>query len=816
MTTLLQDIRYAVRLLLRNPGFAALTALTLALGIGANTAIFSVMSATLLRPLPFKDPSRLTFVWTTTPGGCDACWHNEIGFSDPNFLDLHDQNNVFEQMGAFEGTGFTLTGVDHPQYIRGGAATAGFFPTLGIEPLLGRTFRPDDEQDGKRVVVLGHGLWKERFGSDTKIVGSTIHLDTTPYTVIGVLPPASDLVMPGHYRARDLWVPAALSRNAPRGSNHLNVIARIKTAVTLRQAQENASVIIVRLAKQYHEAANFNVKLVPAQRELTSDMRPALLILFGAAGFLLLIACANAANLQLTRASGRQKEISIRTALGASRVRLVRQLLTESVILALIGGAGGVWLAFWGRRLLLRLSPDEWMQQVAVTFDPPVLIYSLALSLLTGVLFGLAPALRCTARQWNESFKLPGTTSAAGEEGSGARSFLTVAQMALSLALLAGAGLLLRSFAGVLRVDPGFSARKVVTALFDLPKYSYPDQEKQAEFYRELMEQIRSLPGVMAVAAIDDLPLTSDSDSDRLTIADHPQFNTDKNYATPQERLVTPDYFRTMSIPLIAGRVFSEADSVRGEPVVIVNQSFAKHFFVDENPVGQRLMFGPPNSKNPWMTVVGVVGDVRDSSLASEPGIEIYASYLQNTLRYNPLPHMNLIVLTAADERSVVNGLLQKVRTLDRDLPAPTVRPMGSVYAASIAARRFSMVLLGLLAAMAVILAGIGIYGVISFSVARRTREIGIRMALGAPRHRILQLVLYRGMMLATIGVVAGISLALALTRVLAGMLFGVSTTDALTLVSVALLLIAVALGATYLPARRATKVDPLLALRSE
>jgi putative ABC transport system permease protein len=815
MTTLLQDIRYAVRLLLRNPGFAALTALTLALGIGANTAIFSVLSAILLRPLPFKDSSRLTFVWTTMPGGCDACWHNEIGFSDPNFLDLHDQNNVFEEMGAFEGAAFTLTGVDHPHYIKGGAATAGFFPTLGIEPLLGRTFRPDDEQEGKRVVVLSHGLWKERFGSDRTIVGSLIHLDTIPYTVIGVLPPASDLVMPGHYGARDLWVPAVLSSNAPRGSNHLNVIARIKTGVTLRQAQENASVIMVRLAKQYHDAADFNVNLVPAQREVTSDIRPVLLILFGAAGFLLLIACANAANLQLTRASGRQKEISIRTALGASRVRLVRQLLTESVILALIGGTGGVWLAFWGRRLLLRLSPGGWMQ-VAVPFDSPVLGYSLALSLLTGLLFGLAPALRCTTARWNEALKVPGTTSAAGEEGSGARSFLTVAQMALSLALLAGAGLLLRSFAGLLRVDPGFSTRKVVTALFDLPKYSYPDQEKQAGFYRELMEQIRTLPGVKAVAAIDDLPLTSDSDSDRLTIADHPQFNTEKNYATPQERLVTPDYFRAMSIPLIAGRMFSEADNLRGEPVVIVNQNFARRLFASEDPIGQRLMFGPPTSQNPWMTVVGVVGDVRDSSLASEPGIEIYASYLQKTLRYNPLPHMNLIVLTAADDKSVVNGLLQKVRILDKDLPAPAARPMDSVYAASIAARRFSMLLLGLFAGLAVLLAGIGIYGVISFSVARRTREIGIRMALGAPRRRILQLVLYRGMMLATIGVVAGVSLALALTRVLAGMLFGVSTTDALTFVSVALLLLAVALGATYLPARRATKVDPLLALRSE
>jgi len=812
----LQDLRYGFRTLWHKPGFAATALLTIALGIGANTAIFSVISATLLRPLPFRDSNQLVFLSTMTRGGCNECWHGKIGFSDPNFLDLQEQNNVFENMAAFSGAGFTLTGVEDPQYIKGGAATAGFFATLGIQPVLGRTFVVADQQPGQdHVVLLSNSLWKQRFGSDAKVVGTTIHLDTVPYTIIGVLPPGSDLVMPGHYGPRDLWVPKVLSRAAPRGSNHLEVIARIKPGVTLHQAQEDASIIMARLASQYPDAAGFGARLVPVQQELTGDIRPVLLVLFGAVGLVLLIACGNVANLQMTHASGRHKEIAVRTALGATPARIMRQLLTESLLLALVGGALGCLLAASGGKLLLGLRSSGLSSQTAITFDLPVLAYSLALSLLTGILFGLPPALQCTGSRWYGSLKLSGRTSA-GEAGARVRNFLTTGEIALSMVLLAGAGLLLRSFISLLQVDPGFSTKNAIAVFFALPRYSYPDATRQAAFYRQVMEQAGALPGVKAAGAIDDLPLTQNSDSDRISIAEHPQFNGEKNYPTPQERLVTPGYFRAMSIPLIDGRACSDSDSSTAPPAIIVNQGFAHAYFANENPIGQRIKFGPPDANSPWINVVGVVGDVRSAALATMPAAEIYACYHQNTLRYNPLPHMYLVVLTTGSDQAVTHALLDKIRALDSNLPLPQVQPMDDIYAESIAARRFNMLLLSIFALMAVVLAAVGIYGVISYSVVSRTQEIGIRLALGAVRFHILRMILWRGLALTLTGVVIGMAGALAFSRVLRSMLYHVSPTDALTFTAVALLLAIVAMCATYLPARRATKIDPMVAMRSE
>ncbi len=811
----LQDLRYGFRTLWHNPGFAAIALLTMALGIGANTAIFSVISATLLRPLPFRDSNRLVFLSTTTPGGCTECWHGKIGFSDPNFLDLQEQNRVFEHMAAFGGAGFTLTGVESPQYIKGGSATAGFFPTLGIQPVLGRTFVAADEQQGQdHVVLLSDSLWKQRFGSDAKVVGTTIHLDTVPYTVVGVLPPGSDLVMPGHYGPRDLWVPKVLSHAAPRGSNHLQVIARVKPGVTLRQAEEDASIIMARLASQYPDAAGFGAKLVPVQQELTGDIRPVLLVLFGAVGLVLLIACGNVANLQSTHASGRHKEIAVRTALGATPARIMRQLLTESLLLALIGGALGCLLSASGSKLLLGLRSSGLSSQTAITFDLPVLAYSLALSLLTGILFGLPPALQCAGGRWHGALKLSGRTSA-GEGGGRVRNFLTVGEIALSMVLLAGAGLLLRSFVSLLQVDPGFSTKNVMVVSFALPRYSYSDSTRQAAFYSQVMEQARALPGVKAVGAIDDLPLTQNSDSDRISIADHPQFNGEKSYPTPQERLVTPDYFRAMGIPLMDGRSCSNADP--STPLaIIVNQSFAHAYFAGENPIGQRIKFGPPDAISPWINVVGVVGDVRSAALANMPAAEIYACYHQNALRYNPLAHMYLVVLTTGSDQDVTHALLERIRALDSNLPLPKMQPMDAIYAESIAARRFNMLLLGTFALIAVVLAAVGIYGVISYSVICRTQEIGVRLALGAMRLHILRMILGRGLVLTLTGVVIGVAGALAFTRVLSSMLYHVSPTDALTFTAVGLLLATVAMCATYLPARRATKIDPMVAMRSE
>ncbi|HYL93572.1 MAG TPA: ABC transporter permease, partial [Alphaproteobacteria bacterium] len=720
---LAQDVRYALRTLCHKPGFAVITLLTLALGIGANTAIFSVINAALLRPLPFRDSNRLVFLWATTPDGCAECWHGVQSLSDPNFLDIREQNTVFESMGVFGGQGFTLTGMDNPQFLKAGRVTAGYFEVLGIQPLLGRTFIAEDEKIGRdHVVLLSYNLWRQRFAADQKIVGATIHLDTIPYTVLGVLPAGSDLILPGHYGARDLWVPVKLSRDAPRGSSHLPVIARIRTGVTLRQAQENASLIMARIAKQYPDAANFGVKVVPAQREITGDIRPVLLVLFGAVGLVLLIACVNVAHLQLAQASGRLKEIAVRAALGASRVRIIRQLLTESILLALMGGALGTLLGAWGSGLLVGLRPAGLPQEAAITFDFRVLAYSLALSLLTGVLFGLAPAMQSITNKWNESLKSSGRTSAMGETGTRLRNFLTVAEVALSMVLLIGAGLMLRSFSKLLQVDPGFSTKNVTTLRFSLPRYSYPDGARQSGFYRQVMEQARALPGVKAVGAIDDLPLTSDKDSDRISIADHPQFNGDKNHASPQERWVTPDFFRAMSIPVMSGRTCSESDLSTGPQVIMINQTFARTYFANENPIGQRIKFGPPDSNNPWITVVGVAGDVRDNNLAINPDSEIYACYQQDTLLYNPRAHMTMVVLTAGDGKPLANALLGKIRELDGNLPLPTVLPMEAVYAESIAARRFNMLLLSIFAVMAMTLAAIGIYGVISYSVVRRTQ----------------------------------------------------------------------------------------------
>jgi putative ABC transport system permease protein len=810
--------------------------LTLALGIGVNTGIFSAMNATVLRPLPYKDPKQLVMVWGVERSGC--CRHGGVVFSAPNFLDVKEQNRVFENMGAFHGASFTLSNVEHPENVRAGSVTADFFEVLAAQPTLGRTFLSEEGAAGRaHVVVLSYGLWQRRFSSDPKILGQTIQLDANPYTVIGVMPPDFDFSIPDYYGPMDLWVPAVLTRdNSQRAHNYLNVIARLKPSVAIRQAQADMSDIVARLAREYpqtsatggapltgaqpemqeHSGAISGAKLEPLHDEIFGDVTPLLWILFGAVGFVLLIACANVASLQLTRASAREKEVAVRMALGADRKRVVRQFLTESVILALIGGALSLVLASWGMTLLTQLSVSALPHATSIKVDFSVLAYSLIVSLATGVLFGLAPVFSSSSVNLTESLKQGGRTTGANDGARRLRSLLTVSEVALSVILLIGAGLLIRSFVGLLNVKPGFETQNILTLRVFLPKYSYPDAKRQAALYTQLLDRIRTLPGVKAAAAINDLPLTSDRDSDAFNIEGHAPRDPSGNTGNSQDRLVTSDYFRVMRIPLIKGRTFTTSDTSSAPPVVVISQSFAHHFFQNEDPVGHQLTFGAPTALASWATIVGVVGDVRDLGLDAQPDIDIYAHYEQSALPYNPLSSMSLVVCTIGDPNGISDAMLGEIRTLDKDLPLPSVEAMADVYAASISARRFNMLVLGIFAVISIALAGVGIYGVISYSVAQRTHEIGVRMALGAQRGDVLRMVVGQGLLLTGTGVAIGVVGAFGLTRFLAGFLYQVHPLDTVTFAGVVVLLEAVALLASYLPACRATEVDPIAALKYE
>src|SRR5262249_10440679 len=559
--TLMQDLRYGVRMLMKNSGFTFVAVSTLALGIGANTAIFSEVNATLLRPLPYKDPDRIVMVWGTNPGGYG--WRGKTGFSAPSFLDYQQRNQVFECMAAFHRDNFTVTGTGNPEFIRAGVVTREFFDVLAVQRILGRTFLLQETQTGREhVAVLSYGLWQRRFGSDPSIIGQTIRLDATPYTIIGVLPQGFDFTIPDFFQSRDLWVPDVLPRdNSERGNKYLSVIARLKPGVSLGRAEQEMRDITEQLAHEYPRyMAGFGVKLIPLHEQIFGDIRLVLLLLFGSVGFVLLIACANVANLQLSRASTRQKEIAIRTALGAGRGRGLRQLLTESLLLALIGGTLGLLLASWGIRLLMGLGLAGIPQETVVRGDSTALAYSMALSVITGILFGLGPALQSTPNRLSESLKEGGRHSAASESGFRLRRLLTVSEVALSMILLIGAGLLIRSFVGLLRVNPGFETKNILTMRFGLPKYSYPDETKQVAFYTRLMERIKAFPGVIAVGTTDELPPTMGQHSNSFSLEGRAPIDQSNLSLAVQERLVSADYFRVMGIPIIVGRAFSDAD----------------------------------------------------------------------------------------------------------------------------------------------------------------------------------------------------------------------------------------------------------------
>ena len=801
MRSLLQDVRYAARRLRKSPGFALVAVGALTLGIGANTAIFSVVNSVLLRPLPYPEPEQLVQVWETRP----RMNMPRTEVAPHEFLAWAGQSQSFRQLAANDSTEYNLTGRGEPERVTGALVTASYFPLLGVSPARGRAFLAEEDEPGKEnVVVLGHELWQSRFNSDPSVVGQSVSLDGVPCTVVGVMPRGFSLPN-GAELARPIAFSAA--DRAKAGSHFLNVYGRLKEGVTLAQAEGEMAAVAGRVEQDFGEAnVGHRVVLVPLHEQVVGGARTALLVLLGAVGLVLLIACANVANLLLARAAGRRREVAVRSALGASRWRIVRQLLAESLLLSALSGAAGLLLAVWGVDLLVSLDPTGVQRAGEVTLDWRVLGFTLGLSLLTGLLFGLAPALQASKADFNESLK-EGGRSAQGLGRSRLRGALVVSEVALTLVLLVGAGLLVKSFRQLLAVESGLDPHGVLTMDVSLPRAKYAERQQITSFYERLVEQAASLPGVEAAGAVSVLPLAGNDNSNFVQIEGRPPLPPGQALRAGR-RNVSADYFRALGIRVKRGRAFSASDSNGAPPVVVINEAMARSFFAGEDPVGKRIRTG---DRSPWVEVVGVVGDVRHRGLDVDTRPEMFFPHPQA-----PSRQMTLAVRASGDPLALAGPLRERVRELDRDQPVGNVKTMETWVAESVASRRFSVLLLGVFACVAAGLAALGLYGVVSYSVAQRTHEIGLRVALGARPRDVLRLVIRQGMILTLLGTAVGLLAALALTRVMSGLLFGVGATDAATFVTVPLLLVAVALLACYLPARRATKVDPMVALRHE
>jgi putative ABC transport system permease protein len=815
MNTLWQDIRYGARVLLSRPGFTVVAVLALALGIGANSAIFSVVNAVVLRPLPFDGAERLLVMQmrSETTGNVGTAQ------SYANFIDVREQAATLEGAFAYSQSSAFLAAGDEPERVRGVITTADIFPVLGAKALHGRVFtREDDQKGARRVAVLSHGLWQRRFGSDPSIVGQEIPLGgirNTPTLVLGVMP--EGFKYPVVTDAVDFWMPIVPTLSdsdiSSRGSIWLTVVAKRKEGATLEQAQAELQTISKRLQEQYPDTNSAAVfTFTPLHDRLVGDLRTALYVLLGAVAFVLLIACANVANLLLSRAATRHKEISIRTALGASRWRIVRQLLTESLMLALAGGAAGLLFAWWGVDLLVAASPTDLPRAAEIGLDLRVVLFTLGVSVLTGVVFGVVPALQASRSDITESLKEGGRGSTEGGR-SRVRSVLVVSEFALSLVLLVGAGLLAQSFARLLGVSPGFDPSGVVTAdvVFRGDRFAQGGAQRTAAL-EEIVQGAAGMPGVSAVGAVSPLPLGGNFIAYSFQIVGQPPPEPGRA-PSADFRSVTPDYFRVMGIPLVRGRGFDARDGADSQRVAVINETFARKYFPDQNPLGQRLDFsdGEPDPTS-VLEIVGMVGDVRHAGLEEESGPEYYVPFAQSTA-----PRVTIVARSASGDTSALAGSLRGiVRQVDKNLPVFNVRTMDELLSESVARRRFNMALLAGFALVALLLACLGIYGVMSYTVAQRTHEIGIRMALGAQASQIVRMVVRQGMLLAVVGVVIGTIGALLLTRWMESLLYGVSATDPMTFVAVALGLGAVALLACFIPARRASRVDPMEALRYE
>ncbi len=806
MNTLWQDLRYGMRMLLKHPFFTLVAMLALALGIGANTAIFSVVNAVLLRPLSFDAPDRLARVYVTVP----KRGVTKYPTSFLTFADWREQNQVFENIAAYTSSSATLTGIDAPQQIDGTMTSGDFFAVLKAQPALGRVYTRAEETPDSHVAVISHGLWQRRFGADEQIVGRQITLDGEPTTVIGVMP--AGFAYPFDQPRIDFWSPLNPKdeTNAFRGANYLSVVARLRQGASLEGAQAEMTTIAQRIEEANPDLSRGRgINIVALQEDVVGDIRPALLVLLGAVCFVLLIACTNVANLLLARAASRQKEITIRAAMGATRWRIVRQLMTESLLLSLSGGALGLLLAVWGIDLLVAAIPEGIPRVGEINLDARVLFFTLVASVLTGLLFGLAPALQVSKPDLNEGLKEGGRGSTEGAGRNRVRGLLVISEVTLSLVLLVGAGLLMRSFLELRDVKPGFNPHGVLTANVSLPAARYGQEESQTAFFQNVLQHAAALPGVRSVGAVDPLPLSGNLAQNILTIEGRPPLAV-ADRLTTNARVVTPGYFDAMSIPVVKGRVFNEHDAKDAPKVLVVNETLARKYFPGEDAVGKRI--GLSIAKNMTGEIVGVVGDVKHVSLDKEAGVECYVNYLQV-----PDAAMTLVARSESNDPASLSAALRKaVEEVDKDQPLSDVQTMDQWLASSVARRRFNTLLLGVFALVALLLAAVGIYGVMSYTVTQRTKEIGIRLALGARASDVQRMVVGQGMALILIGVSVGLVAAFALTRVMSSLLFGVSATDPLTFIGVSALLASVALVACLIPARRATKVDPMVALRYE
>jgi putative ABC transport system permease protein len=808
MQTLLQDLRYAFRLLAKSPGFTAIAILTLALGIGANTAIFSVVNGVLLRPLAFRDPSRLVIV-------AEKSSFPTISTSYQNLVDWRDQSRSFESMEGTRATGLSLTGAGDPELLTARMATAGLFPLLGVEAREGRTFLPEEDKAGSApVVLLTYGLWQRRFGGSREIIGKPISLDSRPYTVVGVLPPGFQLLQPA-----DVFVPfvpwAATLPDDRNWHPGIIAIARLKPGVSREQARTEMVGITKRLELQYPiYNTGTSADVVGLQDQLVQNVRPALILLLGAVSLVLLIACVNVANLLLARASSRGREVAIRTAMGAGRGRVVRQLLTESVLLSLGGGLLGILFAWASLGPLLKISAGSVPQVVPIELDRSVLVFTFAVSLLTGLFFGLVPALRTAKLDLRETLNEGSRGSTSGPGHHRIRGVLVASEIALAVLLLVGSGLLLRSFSRLQDVPPGFQADHLLVADIPLSQTAYAKPEQRYQFFDRLVERAKALPGVRSAGAASFLPVSGGGSVIHFNITGHPP-KTPHDYVAAGYRTVTPNYLETLGVPLLRGRLLTPADNDKAPAVVVINASMAAKYFPNENPLGKRLQLGAtPENDVPTMEIVGVIGDVRPG-LGVDPQTEMYLPYRQADLIL-PVFQLSVVLRTAADPQLQTAALRSALAEIDPNQPLVKVRTMEDNMAATVAQPRFRTWLIGIFAAVALVLAGVGVYGVMSYTVTQRTNEIGIRVTLGAQSEDVFKAIVGEGLRLALTGVSIGIAAALALTRLLQSFLFGISAYDPITFLGVALLLTMVAAAASFFPARRATLVDPIVALRYE
>jgi putative ABC transport system permease protein len=804
MSNVLQDLKFAIRMLVKSPGFTLVAILTLALGIGANTAIFSVVNAVLLRPLPFKNSSQLVVMRETYK------LVGNVSVSYPNFLDWRQQAHSFSGMAAVQNRGFNLSGVAQPENIGGYAVSPNFLALVGVLPILGRDFLPSEEKQGTApVILLSYQLWQTHLGGDPAVLGRSISLDGRSFAIVGILPPTF------RYLDRsDVLVPIGVFANemGDRGDRgDMDVVGRLSPGVALSQAAVEMNTITARLAEQYPEADHgFGAYIASFRHEFSGDTRVAVLVLFGAVVFVLLIACVNVANLFLVRGAARAREIALRLAFGASRGRVIRQMLTESFVLAVCGGVLGIFLGAWGISALGYLLPADSLQTMGVRMDLGVFLFAALIVVLVAFAFGLIPALQATHPDMHETLKEGGrsATSTLGQQRL--RGALAIAETALALVLLVGAGLMLKSLYHLIQVSPGFQPAHVLTMEMDLRTDRYSKDPAILNFWQQLLDRVRVIPGVQTVAVGTTLPLSGDHSRGDVTIEGLPLPGPGE-FPHPDRHTISTAYLSAMGIPLLRGRNFSDSDNETAPDVALINSTMARRFWANGDPIGKRFLWGHPDTDKKWFTIVGVVADTKLYGLDNPARLEIYYPYLQR-----PNSDMNLVVRSAVDPSSLTASIRAAVATIDKDQPIFAVHTMQELVDDSISTRRLTLVLLGIVSVLALVLAAIGIYGVVAYSVALRTQEIGIRMALGAQRQDVLRLVLGQGARIAFFGVAIGLAAAAALARLLSSLLFSVSASDPLTFAAVAVLLIAVALLACYIPARRALRVDPIIALRYE